>query len=478
MGARFTRPHTIVLIGGGFAGTVTAIKLLDGATDPLSIILIEKRAELGRGVAYSTTEPVHLVNGAARIFGLHPEDPDHLVRWLFENAETHGWLPPEDIHDSSPPRWLYGTYVQSELRRAVAEAPGDVTFQHVEGTAIAVARRPSGLEVVTDTAGTLGADAVVLALGVFQSPPTASEFAVLDHPRYVGNPWDPSALDRLTDARDLLIVGASLSMVDVVASMESRGFAGRYQVLSRRGQVVERRRNTEVWRDFLGAGPLPRTARQLLAAVKAERRAIAAADLDWQGLPLSIRPHLLKIWQGADTIERLRFARHLRAFWDVTAHRAAPPAYAAVTAAAEAGRFDHGAGRVLSLDPDGDRIIATIRRRGSDEVERREFDGVINCRGHQQHDWRAITDPLVENLLGSGLVRPHATGFGIDATGDGTIIGADGRTNAALSAIGHPLRGVAWESSSIGEQLAQAIALADRLLLEAQLAPAAQASLI
>ncbi len=268
-------------------------------------------------------------------------------------------------------------------------------------------------------------------------------------------------------------------MVDVVASMEQRGFRGRYQVLSRRGQMVERRRGTETWYDFLGEGPLPRTARQLLAAVKAERRAIAAAGLDWQGLPLAIRPHLLHIWQGADTLERRRFARHLRAFWDVTAHRAAPPAYAAVTKAQAEGRLVSGAGRVLSLTPEGHGIVAEIRWRKSGLVERRRYDGVVNCRGHQQHDWRQVDDPLVQQLLQAGLVRPHPTGFGIDATQEGAVIGADNRAPGDLYAIGHPLRGVAWESSSIGEQLAQAIALADRLLADvAPTAAPAQASLI
>ena len=29
------------------------------------------------------------------------------------------------------------------------------------------------------------------------------------------------------------------------------------------------------------------------------------------------------------------------------------------------------------------------------------FDGVVNCRGHQLHDWQRIDDPLVRNLIGS-----------------------------------------------------------------------------
>ena len=106
-------------------------------------------------------------------------------------------------------------------------------------------------------------------------------------------------------------------------------------------------------------------------------------------------------------------------------------------------------------------IAATLKTRTG--IETRSFGGVIDCRGHQLHDWRRISDPFVRNLLESGEVRPHSTGFGIDATTEGDVISEEGRIHRNISAIGHPLRGVAWESSSITEQRTQAIALAVRI---------------
>ena len=464
MSHSFTPPKSILIIGGGFAGTLTAIKLLDSTPVSLAITVIEDRQELGRGVAYSTREAVHLVNGPARIFGLHPERPDHLVDWLRESGPRLGWALPDDIHDSSPPRWIYGTYVHAELQRASRQARPHSTLHHVRDRAVSLRDERGGVAVTTARHGVIFGEQAVLALGVFVGHLPEQEAGVVGHPAFVGNPWEPQALDRLAGARKLLIIGASLSMVDVVASMELRRFEGHYTVLSRRGQVVERRRTAEPWRDFLGDGGYPSSARELLVRVRTERRAIASAGADWQSLPLAIRPHLLKLWQGASNKERLRFARHLRAFWDVTAHRAAPEAYAKLEAARAAGRMTSAAGRVLALEPNGNGIAATLRWRKDGSTERVVFDGVINCRGHQLHDWRRIDDPLVADLLHSGTVRPHATGFGIDALPDGQIIAAGGKVSQRVFAIGHPLRGVAWESSSIGEQLAQSIVLAARLL--------------
>ncbi|MQB40995.1 FAD-dependent oxidoreductase [Rhizobium sp. ICMP 5592] len=454
--------HSIVIIGGGFAGALTALKLLDRAEVPLSITIIEPRGELGRGVAYSTTEPVHLVNGPAEIFSLYPEESHHLVRWLEENGPANGWQLPADAAMSSPPRYLYGTYVRDELNRAIRQAHARSTFRHIRSAAAKLVSAPHKISVTTADGTSIEADEVVLALGVFQAEPLPREAPVASHFRFAANPWDPAALDRLVDCRELLLIGSSLSMVDAVASMEARGYRGKYRVISRRGQFVEGRRNAEAARDFLADRPLPTTARSLLSAVKAERRAIAAAGGDWQGLPLAIRPYVLPLWQQANDQERLRFGRHLRAFWDVTAHRSAPESNGTVQAVIAKGRLSHEAARLLGLTPCGDRIEAAIRTRRGDE--RQILDGVINCRGHQLHDWRRIRDPFVESLLDGGEVRPHSTGFGIDATPEGDIISEEGRIHRNLSAIGHPLRGVAWESSSITEQRTQAIALAERIL--------------
>ncbi|ULJ82780.1 FAD/NAD(P)-binding protein (plasmid) [Rhizobium sp. C104] len=297
------RPHhSIVIVGGGFAGALTALNLLDRTAVPLAITIIERREELGRGVAYSTTEPAHLVNGPADNFSLYVDDPGHLSRWLSEKPAANGWQPPENIGSSSPPRYLYGTYVRDELKRAVGEARFGSSLRHIRASASTLSSTPHRIQVSTSDGLVVEADEAVLALGVFAPDPPTHEVA--GHPRFAVNPWDAAALDRLKDCEEILLIGASLSMVDAVASMEARGFHGHYRVISRRGLFVEGRRDVAAARDFLADKPLPSTARSLLSLVKTERRAIAASGGDWQGLPLAIRPHILSLgkrrrtWKG------------------------------------------------------------------------------------------------------------------------------------------------------------------------------------
>ena len=105
----------------------------------------------------------------------------------------------------------------------------------------------------------------------------------------------------------------------------------------------------------------------------------------------------------------------------------------------------------------------TYRRRGAGGEATDRYDLVVNALGHE-FDWRRVGDPLPQQLLRAGIVRPHATGFGIDADrATKAVIGHRGIASDRIFAVGHPLRGVSWESNSIPEQVAGATELANSL---------------
>jgi uncharacterized NAD(P)/FAD-binding protein YdhS len=53
----------------GFAGTLTAIHLARKSAGTVRVALIEKRKQFGRGVAYATEDPSHLLNVPAGKMG-------------------------------------------------------------------------------------------------------------------------------------------------------------------------------------------------------------------------------------------------------------------------------------------------------------------------------------------------------------------------------------------------------------------------
>jgi uncharacterized NAD(P)/FAD-binding protein YdhS len=55
------RPHTVVIVGGGFSGGVFGLKLHLAQPD-WRIVIIEPKNALGRGLAYGACGPQHLLN--------------------------------------------------------------------------------------------------------------------------------------------------------------------------------------------------------------------------------------------------------------------------------------------------------------------------------------------------------------------------------------------------------------------------------
>lgn len=469
--ARLARPDhgrdrdpVVLIVGGGYSGAALAIRLLEKRREPLRIVVAEPRTSLGCGQAYSTPEPAQLMNGPAGNFSIHPHELTHLARWVEKNAAGGLPLPPEGADNLFIPRSLFGQYVRQTLQTAIYKAPSAVSLEHWQSTVLRIERNCVGSGVIARFADgcSLNADLVVLATGVFP-PASDPALAPLSGDVRLTTPWESDKLDHLSRAKDILIVGASLSMVDTIASLEGRGFSGRYHVISRRGHLIETVRPVEAPVEIVDPDALPTTARELLSLVIKARKKLLAEGRDWQVLPFSLRPFILPLWQGATTQERLRFTRRLRSLWDVTAHRAAPPSYAAVKSAMEDGRFTARAARLVSAAARDGRIEVALRPRGKMETETILVGGIVDARGHQEHDWAKIKSTLVQNLLKDGLVRRHDTGFGIDATADLAVIDRRGVPHGDIFAIGHPLRGVAWESSSLTELRFQAEVLAEKL---------------
>ena len=71
----------VIVIGGGFTGAAVAVALSRQPQTPLDIAVIEPRAEVGRGVAYSATDRDHRINGPAENHVLTTDDAGGFQRW-------------------------------------------------------------------------------------------------------------------------------------------------------------------------------------------------------------------------------------------------------------------------------------------------------------------------------------------------------------------------------------------------------------
>ena len=78
----------IAIIGGGFSGSLLAVQLLRSTTPDDRILLIERNAAFGRGIAYATGNDSHLLNVRAGNMSAFSHMPDHFLDWLHRHPEA------------------------------------------------------------------------------------------------------------------------------------------------------------------------------------------------------------------------------------------------------------------------------------------------------------------------------------------------------------------------------------------------------
>ncbi len=434
----------VAVIGAGFSGLLTALHLAAAPEGP-TVRLIERSDAFGRGAAYATANPDHLLNVRVANMSAYPDDPDHFTRWL---AGREGW----SAHGGFVTRGVYGDYLQDLLRRALESAPaGRLLLEQDE--AVEVRRAGDGWRVRLALGREIEADAVVLALGVLApAPPAAAGADLLASPRYIGDPWDPKArLDAA--ASDVLLIGSGLTMIDAAISLWRPG--RRFWAISRRGLVPRPHAPT--------AGPaVPIRAagspRELLAVVRA-----ASEDGRWREAIDALRPHVQGIWLGWSLAERRRFLRHVRPWWDVHRHRLAPSVARRIGLMMRGRELVVRAGELTSLGLTRDAVEATWRPRGGRAVRRLAVSAVVNCSGFLG-DLEQARDPLLGRLLASGLIRPDPCRLGAEVDAGSRLIGAGGQAQGGLYAVGPLTRGAFWEITSAPDIRSQAAGAAQSIL--------------
>jgi uncharacterized NAD(P)/FAD-binding protein YdhS len=448
---------TIAVIGGGASGVLVAAHLLRAARQPLDVVIVDSRAPLGAGVAYSTGDARHLVNSPSCEMSAFGDRPGDLIGW----ACAQGC---EVARSDFVPRSLYGRYlshVLAEARRQTNSASGLSWFRE-DVVALTRQSRPDGTAFVLGFAGGghLDAGHVVIAVGP-PSPraPWSGDAELIGHPGLIEDPWEPRSLDRIGPKASVLLVGTGLTMVDVALTIAGGGTNERsLYARSRHGLLPLAHRTTpvEAWRGRLETAE---TARELVRAIRVEAEKIEFAGGDWRSVVATVRRQVPELWSALPVAEQRRLLRLGLRYWEVHRHRMAPAVDAALTRLRQGGRLDVGPGRLLALSARGAKLRAQIGRARGDEVL--DVDVVVNCTGAT--GGYPGGSRLLGQLVRTGLATVDGLGLGLEVDEHGDLVGADGASDPGLHVVGWARRGQLLESTAIPEIRAQAERLARRL---------------
>lgn len=454
-------PFRVAVVGAGFSGVMTAVHLLRArATRPVHVFMVNRSGAMARGVAYGTQSPNHLLNVPAGRMSAFPDDPSHFLRYC-----QGRW--PDTQPGTFVARSIYGEYLEDTLTEAVNGAAPN-TLERVVAEVRTIRPTDTNAEITLNDGRVLNVDRVVLAVG-HHPPAHPSELSAefVAGPFYVRDPWARGSLDRVPTHLPALLVGTGLTMFDVALDLHPRGVPGAI-AFSRRGLLPQPHDPT-----VPPAEPAHRpldiedasTIREYLAAVRRAVEAVEGNEGNWRQVVDSLRPITPQLWQRLSVEERERFLRHLRPFWDAHRHRAAPITVKAIEELQQSGWLTTKAARLVRVEVAEGGVNVTLLPRGKEQPETLRVGCVINCTGPSS-DVTTANDPLLGHLFATGLARPDPLRMGIDVTGDGAVVAADGSPSRVLGYVGPLLRARDGEGTAVPELRQHAARLAARLVGE------------
>ncbi len=164
----------------------------------------DRNRAFGKGVAYATEVDGHLLNVPAASMSAHAEEPAHFLGWLKgkgRQVEENAFLP----------RGLCGAELARDPR------PLTRRFTTVSADVRGLGFGDAGVALTLSDGRSLEVDQAVLCTGNF--PPVSpvdehiDEYCI-DH--YVADPWHSRRLSEVDPDDTVVLIGTSLTMVDVV----------------------------------------------------------------------------------------------------------------------------------------------------------------------------------------------------------------------------------------------------------------------
>jgi uncharacterized NAD(P)/FAD-binding protein YdhS len=454
------RPERIAVVGGGAAGTLTAVHLMRYADRAIEITIIDAAGSFGPGVAYDTDNPLHVLNIPACRMGGVSGEPDHFHRWLLD----HGTEIQEEEFVS---RGLFGAYLRDLLADSERASRGTVSLRRVNAEAKTLAGPedtdgPYRLDL--SDGDSLEVDQVVLALGALRSgDPVPVPAGMREAGIYISDPWADETLRAVRDHEYILAIGTGLTMVDVVLDLGSRAEGPKIRAVSRHGLIPRRhRRELTRIRHFpvpVGDGRLE----PVVIAVLEQIDRVALEGGDWRDVLDSLRPATPDIWRALDLEERRRFHNSLARLWHVHRFRMAPEPADRFEDMVAAGRVSVEARTIVAIQPHRNGARVSLRSPGEKNVELIDVDRIVNCTGPGSNI-EAQAAPLLRDLLDTGFARIDGLGIGLEVDRDGSLIEADGAASRRIKVVGQLRRGVELETVGIAEIREHAAAAARGLL--------------
>ncbi len=495
---------TIAIIGGGATG-LAVVKFLDELSNQICpslqmrIVLIEKSPVIGPGLAYSTTYPGHLINMPTDTMGFSNSNPFDFQNWYDQQDYFHEYT--SNFKELAPrylPRYLYGQYltdIASKLFSYKENYP--VSLEVITDEVISLEEHGDGLKLYLKNKGIFPAHQAVLALG---NLPSTNYIELEGIGGYFSSPWPWEKLKKIPFDQDIVILGSSLTAVDVARTLINQGHTGSIKFVSRSGllpKVQASSKKSTYLGDFkqklldlaASSGPdLKCLTWQLVfklfheeikkindhtpwklyrcpskTPVEILREEVKVAEsgaIGWQEVLGSTSDIIEVIWHAMPLKHRLEFDRKFLSIWMTNRHAMPLPNAKFILQLLESQQLQVLRGNIKAKYEPTKGVFQLSN--GSQQLG--ETLWLINGTGAGM-DLAKTSMPLLRQLMDDGYLTSHPCG-GIDVDFSSfNPFNQDGKLSPNIYVLGQLTRGVHFYTNAIDRNLAHARRVASQVLM-------------
>ncbi|QRR00677.1 FAD/NAD(P)-binding protein [Dyadobacter sandarakinus] len=478
----------IAIIGGGACGISAYIELflqlrIASRHQEVGITIIEENEEVGKGLAFGTKEPGHILNTQADLMGIHFSEPEHFSEWLIRHEQRvgHEVVDNQGRDEAFTTRRLYGDYLKEQFDHyfALAKEEG-MQVDVIHARALSITKSGEQFEIRLSDNRKHQCDFVVLAPGT----PVADNYPELnDKENYFGSPWpsDP-ILAKIPKEADVAVLGSSLSAIDALMTLADNGYTGKIRCYALDGLMprVQPDKQAVVERNFITLKNLHEiqrsklrnpTAKEVFRLFIQEAENYAGGKIDWKAvsredksaqerldediaiardggdalinIPYSLRYDSSEMWKWLDADEKQKFKKWLGRFWAINRH--CMPLY---NAERVAGLFHDNRLEVFSHLEDvqyDDDQEGFCMKYGKGEEAFEKY--LINATGPAS-SVKTMKSELMQSLAADGLVEADPVG-GIKVNTETMQVITDNQVNPHFYAIGHITNGVLLDVNAV-----------------------------
>lgn len=483
----------IGIIGGGFAGTMTAVQIIlqtqlveKEYKNDLEIFIFNQKESFNKGIAYNSYSDKHLLNVSSIKMSAFPDQPTHFLDWILKKEgfkkQDYNWLA-----NAYLPRKLYGEYLSQIWEDTIQKASQknisvffiDSIVDYIE---INNTNSENKIAISTQNKSKIVVDKCIIATGN-QIPrnPTIKNNDFYKSKNYFQNPWQQNAINNLDAEKSVLIIGNGLTMVDIVLSLLEKkslnDFNGKIYSISPNGfNILPHRNNGIKYTHFVEElekltlnFSVKLSLLEVVKLVNKHIKLVRSLGLSAESVIDSIRPYTQMIWRNLSDKEKKIFMSRLRHLWGVARHRIPLHIHDKIQKLRIEGKLNVYSGKLIDINEivkDKEERIEVKYFDKKEKITKKITVGrIINCTGAETNLMNLEDDNFLKKCLSNGILKQDKLKLGICTDIDTfQILDKNDKSYPNLFTIGSNLKGQLWESTAINELRNQAHLLAKELI--------------